>query len=436
MPFSDAFNAILSTSGYQAKLDNNIVYVGTNLTAKPIGVKLSKTYRFNQVTAKAAAEFLGNLGASISFTNTVTTSVSQGVAASESVQGGGTSSTTTSRQNPEVQIYSSKIGPLVGVLGTTDERLAAITLIGEPKLLDLAHDYLKQIDLKQRQVALSVEIIDLDLTDDDDLSTTWALVRGQSFIFSDNGASSVAFGRPFPPLNSNQFYGIGAVPSEEDPFPSGAITNRFDPSNAYGENELKGLLTAVINTVSAKTIANPTIILMEDNNSVEAEAAESGSTDSISGSDFVGSVGRTLPNEGRVVVGTNVVTNYSSDGDSGVCTATLGVSGLSLAARVNKIDDSGYVSFTLTPQVTGVTSLPLILSAAHLMCLVKGVRNRTVRVKDGDTLVLTGVVSEDDAVTVSKWPIVSDIPIIGRFFRSENTSSRKHEMIITITPKL
>ena len=109
MPFSDAFNAILSTSGYQAKLDNNIVYVGTNLTAKPIGVKLSKTYRLNQVTAKAAAEFLGNLGASISFTNTVTTSVSQGVAASESVQGGGTSSTTTSRQNPEVQIYSTKL---------------------------------------------------------------------------------------------------------------------------------------------------------------------------------------------------------------------------------------------------------------------------------------------------------------------------------------
>ena len=67
-------------------------------------------------------------------------------------------------------------------------------------------------------------------------------------------------------------------------------------------------------------------------------------------------MGRTLPNEGRVVVGTNVVTNYSSEGDSSVCTAEFGVSGLSLAARVNKIDDNGYISFTLTPQVTGVTS--------------------------------------------------------------------------------
>ena len=69
------------------------------------------------------------------------------MSSSESVQGGGTSSTTTSRQNPEVQIYSSKVGPLVGILGTTDERLATVTLIGEPKLLELAHDYLKQIDL-------------------------------------------------------------------------------------------------------------------------------------------------------------------------------------------------------------------------------------------------------------------------------------------------
>ena len=60
----------------------------------------------------------------------------------------------------------------------------------------------------------------------------------------------------------------------------------------------------------------------------------------------------------------------------------------------------------------------------------------TVRVRDGDTLVLTGVVSEDDAVTVQKWPILSDIPIVGRFFRQENTSARKHEMLITVTPRI
>ena len=437
MPYSDAFNAILASSGYQAKLDNNIVFVGTNLTAKPIGNKLSKTYRLNQVTAKAAAEFLGNLGASISFTNTVTTSVSEGVSSSEAVQGGGTSSTTTSRQNPEVQIYSSKVGPLVGILGTTDERLAAVTLIGEPQLLELAHDYLKQIDLKQRQVALSVEIIDLDLTDDDSLSSTWALLRGQSFLMSRDGAASIAFGRPFPPLNDNQFFGIGGVPTAEEPYPAATITNRFDPSGAYGENQLKMLLDAVIRSVSAKTIANPTIILMEDNNSVESEMADSGSSDSISGADFVGSVGRPLPNEGRVVVGTNVVTNYTSEGDAGVCTAELGVSGLSLAARVSKIDDSGYVSFTLTPQVTGVTSRMTNPQCGTFNILSSRLlETGTVRVKDGDTLVLTGVVSEDDAKTVTKWPLLSDIPMIGRFFRSENSSSRKHEMIITITPKI
>ena len=176
---------------------------------------------------------------------------------------------------------------------------------------------------------------------------------------------------------------------------------------------------------------------MEDNNAVESETAESGSSDSISGADFVGSVGRPLPNEGRVVVGTNVVTNYTSEGDAGVCTAELGVSGLSLAARVSKIDDSGYVSFTLTPQVTGVTSrMTNPQCGTYNILSSRLLETGTVRVKDGDTLVLTGVVSEDDANTVTKWPLLSDIPIIGRFFRSENSSSRKHEMIITITPKI
>ena len=54
MPYADAFNAILATSGYQAKVTITL-YLLEQPNSKPIGNKLSKTYRLNQETAKAAA---------------------------------------------------------------------------------------------------------------------------------------------------------------------------------------------------------------------------------------------------------------------------------------------------------------------------------------------------------------------------------------------
>ena len=60
----------------------------------------------------------------------------------------------------------------------------------------------------------------------------------------------------------------------------------------------------------------------------------------------------------------------------------------------------------------------------------------SIRVRNGDTLILTGVLQDSDTVTTSKVPILGDVPILGSLFRNNATQKRKSELIILVTPKI
>ena len=67
---------------------------------------------------------------------------------------------------------------------------------------------------------------------------------------------------------------------------------------------------------------------------------------------------------------------------------------------------------------------------------VKRLDTGTLRVKDSQTLILTGVISNDESKTVTKTPLLGDIPILGRLFKSTAGSNQKSELIILVTPKI
>ena len=60
----------------------------------------------------------------------------------------------------------------------------------------------------------------------------------------------------------------------------------------------------------------------------------------------------------------------------------------------------------------------------------------TVTVRDGETLVLGGVVEDTTEVLNDKIPILGDIPLIGRLFQSRFTSGKKRNLLIFMTCKL
>jgi general secretion pathway protein D len=57
-------------------------------------------------------------------------------------------------------------------------------------------------------------------------------------------------------------------------------------------------------------------------------------------------------------------------------------------------------------------------------------------VRNGDTAVLGGLMKEDDFETITKVPLLGDIPILGWLFKSRSSSKEKTNMLIFLTPKI
>lgn len=67
-----------------------------------------------------------------------------------------------------------------------------------------------------------------------------------------------------------------------------------------------------------------------------------------------------------------------------------------------------------------------------------GTRNAAtmLRLKDGENQVLAGLIQDSDKKSVSKVPLLGDIPILGRLFRSDSDDKGKTELVLSITPRL
>jgi general secretion pathway protein D len=58
----------------------------------------------------------------------------------------------------------------------------------------------------------------------------------------------------------------------------------------------------------------------------------------------------------------------------------------------------------------------------------------TVSVKDGQTIVLGGIIQDQVTDTVNKIPVLGDLPLIGPLFRSDNKADDKTELLVFLTP--
>jgi type IV pilus assembly protein PilQ len=459
--YARALNSVLMASGLQGKVEGNTLLAGPNVLSKGFGAQLSKVYRLNQVGANSAADYLANLGARVSKTNTTTTAISQGVPQSQQVSQASTTNTTQSSTTTTVNSYGADNGPLLGLQATTDSRLSTITLVGSPALVAVAETYLRQLDLRQRQVALSVKILDVSLDNQKEIDNSFAFRYGNNFIVNDSGQMLGAFGALLPP-NSGQFDVLSGGASSAKPFRTtedlGPVLDPIfpapvNPGAAYGKN-FYDFVKAKIESTSTKVLASPTLILSEnseelrtgdDQLAVNIQSLSSGASGGSGGSGGGGStsaaIGRTKANESYVTVGEQVITNYTvttgTQGNGNSCQPQFGIAGLTFGARVSKIDDNGFVTFSMSPAISAtVRQFPVQGCGPIDILAIRRLDTGSARVRDGQTLILTGVISDRDTEAVIKWPILGDIPLIGQFFRNSGSNRAKRELVILVTPRI
>src|SRR5215217_4165509 len=59
-----------------------------------------------------------------------------------------------------------------------------------------------------------------------------------------------------------------------------------------------------------------------------------------------------------------------------------------------------------------------------------------LRLKDGETQVLAGLISDEDRTTANKVPGIGDLPMMSRLFGSQKDDSTRSEIVLSITPRI
>ena len=96
-------------------------------------------------------------------------------------------------------------------------------------------------------------------------------------------------------------------------------------------------------------------------------------------------------------------------------------------------DDDGNIQSTIR---TEVSTLDFSVSVLGVPGLLTRRTDSVVNVKDGETIVISGLVNSDISKAISKVPLLGDIPIIGELFKSTDFQTKKTELVIFVTPKI
>jgi len=99
--------------------------------------------------------------------------------------------------------------------------------------------------------------------------------------------------------------------------------------------------------------------------------------------------------------------------------------------------DSNRIAVKVSPEISELDSSLGITSAGYTLPGLRVRRTETmVAAGDGETFVISGLVSQDSSATVDKFPFLGDIPILGAFFKSNRFARNDKELLMIVTPRL
>ncbi len=451
----DVFNYVLRLSGLQANREGRTIFVATRLPNQSRDLVV-RSLRLNQVTVGVALNFLVGMGAesAVSRERTITSvnAVPVGGSATPATQ---TQTSTETRIELQRIEFQDSTPLLRGLQALGDERTNSITLIGTPKQLDIATSQLVQLDSRRRQVAMNVKIVDVNLLSTEDFNTSFSFGIGDSFFSSDGGNVRANVGGTNPPTADAFDASVLTPPIRTAPLPEGAtlvpflngrnapfndtvtgtrppfgtnsnplapgITAQTETTTTYGlpslfqypKRFLSTLQAQVVNG-SAKILTDPTLIVQE------------GQTAEVN-----------LTQEVPAGIEVQFVTANAGGNAIPVQRVTTKEAGLTVGIRIERIDDNGFISLSVAPSVSSVAE-QRDLGNGNLIAFLnkRTLSSGLIRLRDNQTLILSGIIQDSDRTTVSKVPILGDIPLLGALFRSTNRQNQRQEVIVLLTPQI
>ena len=287
------------------------------------------------------------------------------------------------------------------------EQNGLINMIGgSAEQIAMVGDFIKNFDRKIPQAYLEVSIIELSESGSKTLSNTWQFYSDVFSFNAMNGTTSTNFpiwffGQHLPTFDSS----------------SGSVTE-FDKSinPQYKHPSLVYSVSYALRNSKGRVVANPRILVTN---------GEESTIDLTS--DYISDTKTEMTASGT---GTFATRTYNTASDNGIKVSVTPF-----------ISPDGYVTMDISPDYATIAQRIMANDGygdyiAATLLQRRNLELTNVRLKDGETLVLGGMIKEEDTKTVSKIPGLGDIPYLGALFRSSTTEKAKEEMIIMITPKI
>jgi pilus assembly protein CpaC len=152
--------------------------------------------------------------------------------------------------------------------------------------------------------------------------------------------------------------------------------------------------------------------------------------------------------EPNVVAASGTKASFLSGGEIPVPVASAGATGGSTVTIEWKefgvkveflptIVDENVINLKVAPEVSSLDFANGIeLSGFRIPALRSRKAETTVELRNDETLVIGGLIMEQDNVFESKIPVLGDIPLLGYLFRSKRTERSINELMLVVSPKI
>lgn len=120
---------------------------------------------------------------------------------------------------------------------------------------------------------------------------------------------------------------------------------------------------------------------------------------------------------------------------AGVTTTTVSFVDVGVKMEVTpRVNADGLITLGIKPEVSSVAAIVTGPGGQQAPRVATRSADTSLTVRDGQTIVLGGMITREERETLIKVPLLGDIPIIGELFRFRNTDRRESEVIFLITP--
>jgi len=275
----------------------------------------------------------------------------------------------------------------------------SVVTVATPQEYEVMLPIIKQLDVLPLQVLIDASVVSVRLTDNLQYGIEWFLRQGDTGISSNSGkAGGVS-------LTNLAVAGAEA-------FGSGGL------SVVQNSSDIKAVLHAEATKGNVNVISSPSLMVL---NNQQAKINVGQQVPISTGSSSV-------PLAGGAVAPSFAQSNTIQYKDTGVT--------LEVTPRVNA---NGMVIMEIKQIVSSVVNVPATgatQTQQQTPTIDKKEIESSVAVRDGESIVLGGLIDEQDTENRGGIPFLYDLPLIGPLFGSTSHDKTKNELVVLITPRV